>query len=200
MKLLMRRALCALLVLAPLPLLAGSTLPAEGRIEVGFAPHDDVERLVMDQIDGARQAVYVQAYALTSRGIAKTLIAAAQRGIRVEVVADRDLVLKDERSALPRAAGNGVAVWLDGRYAMAHSKVMIIDPDGKEPVVITGSYNFSHSATTENAENVIVLSGNRPLAQAYLDNWKRHRAQSVSFAEAVVEFQKNAAKDPAAPQ
>lgn len=196
----LRGALCAALVVLATPLWAGSTLPAEGRIEVGFAPHDDVERLVMDQIDGAKQAVYVQAYSLTSRGIVKTLIAAAQRGIRVEVVADRDLVLKDDRSALPRAAGNGVAVWLDGRYAMAHSKVMIVDPDGKEPVVITGSYNFSHSGATRNAENVIVLSGNRPLAQAYLDNWKRHRAQSVSFTDAVIESQKNAGKERIAPQ
>ncbi|MFX9866844.1 phospholipase D-like domain-containing protein, partial [Acinetobacter baumannii] len=88
-----------------------------------------------DQIDGARQAVYVQAYTLTSRNIVKTLIAAAERGVKVEVVADRDKVLKDERSALPRAAGNGVKVWLDGDHAAAHSKVMIIDPDGKEPVV-----------------------------------------------------------------
>jgi phosphatidylserine/phosphatidylglycerophosphate/cardiolipin synthase-like enzyme len=186
----------ALLLALPMPAPAAANLPAEGRVEVGFAPWDDVERLVMDQIDGARQAVYVQAYTLTSRNIVKTLIAAAERGVRVEVVADRDKVLKDERSALPRAAGNGVALWLDGQHAAAHNKVMIIDPEGKEPVVITGSYNFSHSGKTENAENVVVLTGHRALARAYLDNWKRHRAQSVSFADAVVQMR---AQEPATP-
>ncbi|MBC7205743.1 MAG: phospholipase D family protein [Methyloversatilis sp.] len=190
----LRGALFAATMLAAMPLSAGRTLPAEGKVEVAFAPWDDVERLVMDQIDGARQAVYVQAYTLTSRNIVKTLIAAAERGVKVEVVADRDKVLKDERSALPRAAGNGVKVWLDGDHAAAHSKVMIIDPDGKEPVVVTGSYNFSYSAKSENAENVMVLSGHRALAQTYLDNWKRHRAKSMSFADAVVQTQ---AKDAA---
>ena len=86
-------------------------------------------------------------------------------------------------------------VWLDGDHAAAHSKVMIIDPDGKEPVVVTGSYNFSYSAKSENAENVMVLSGHRALAQTYLENWKRHRAKSMSFADAVVQTQ---AKDAAA--
>lgn len=98
----LRGALFAALLLAAAPLSAGSTLPAEGKVEVAFAPWDDVERLVMDQIDGARQAIYVQAYTLTSRNIAKTLIAAAERGVKVEVLADRDKVLKDERSAVPR--------------------------------------------------------------------------------------------------
>lgn len=182
-----RGALFAALLLAALPLQAGRTLPAEGTVEVAFAPWDDVERLVMDQIDGARQAIYVQAYTLTSRNIAKTLIAARERGVKVEVIADRDKVLKDEHSALPRVAGNGVTLWLDGNYSAAHSKVMVIDPDGKAPVVVTGSYNFSYAGKAKNAENVVVLAGQRALAQAYLDNWKRHRAQSVSFAEAIVE-------------
>ncbi len=178
-------ALFATLMLAALPAHSGSVLPAEGTVEVAFAPWDDVERLVMDQIDGARQAVYVQAYMLTSRNIAKTLIAAHERGLKVEVIADRDKVLGDEHSALPRVAGHGVTLWLDGSHAAAHSKVMIIDPDGRTPVVVTGSYNFSQSGKTKNAENVIVLSGQRALVRSYMDNWNRHRARSVSFSDAV---------------
>lgn len=175
---------------------AGPALPAEGKVEVGFAPWDDVERLVMDQIDGAKQAVYVQAYMLTSRQIAKTLIAAHERGLKVEVIADREKVLKDEYSALPRVAGHGVPLWLDGAYSAAHSKVMIIDPDGKDPVVVTGSYNFSVAGKSKNAENVLVLSGQRALAALYMQNWKRHRAQSVSFADAVQETLRGEAVTP----
>ncbi len=126
----LRGALFAATMLAAMPLSAGRTLPAEGKVEVAFAPWDDVERLVMDQIDGARQAVYVQAYTLTSRNIVKTLIAAAERGVKVEVVADRDKVLKDERSALPRAAGNGVKVWLDGDHAETNPPRRGRSPEG----------------------------------------------------------------------
>lgn len=192
----LRGALLAACFLIALPLQAASVMPAEGRVEVAFAPWDDVERLVMDQIDGAKQAVYVQAYTLTSRNIARTLIAARERGLKVEVIADRDKVLKDEHSALPRVAGNGVTLWLDGKYSAAHSKVMIIDPDGKEPVVVTGSYNFSYAGKAKNAENVLVLSGQRALAKSYMDNWKRHREQSVSFADAIVETMGEPASTP----
>ena len=190
----MRSVLFAAVMLAALPVQAGGVIRAEGTVEVAFAPWDDAERLVMDQIDGAKQAIYVQAYALTSRNIARTLIAARERGLKVEIIADRDKVLKDEHSALPRVAGSGAALWLDGRYAAAHGKVMIIDPDGKDPVVVTGSYDFSANGKPDNAENVLVLSGNRALAKSYMDNWQRHRAQSVSFADAIDQLNRDAAR------
>ncbi|HEY9193249.1 MAG TPA: phospholipase D-like domain-containing protein [Methyloversatilis sp.] len=190
----MRSALFAAMMLTALPLQAGGMIRAEGSVEVAFAPWDDAERLVMDQIDGAKQAIYVQAYALTSRNIARTLIAARERGLKVEIIADRDKVLKDEHSALPRVAGSGAALWLDGHYTAAHSKVMIVDPDGKDPVVVTGSYDFSTNGKPDNAENVLVLSGNRALAKSYMDNWQRHRAQSVSFADAIDQMNKDAAR------
>ena len=189
-----RCVLFAAVMLAAQPVQAGGAIRAEGTVEVAFAPWDDAERLVMDQIDGAKQAIYVQAYALTSRNIARTLIAARERGLKVEIIADRDKVLKDEHSALPRVAGSGAALWLDGRYAAAHGKVMIVDPDGKEPVVVTGSYDFSANGKPDNAENVLVLSGNRALAKSYMDNWQRHRAQSVSFADAIDQMNKDAAR------
>lgn len=180
-----RNALFACLLAASLQIQAGTVLPAEGKVEAAFAPWDDVERLVMDQIDGARQAVYVQAHVLTSRRIAKTLIAARERGLTVEVIADRNRVLNDETSALPRVSGHGAMLWLDGSHSIARSSVMIIDPEGREPVVVTGSYDFGATGAARNADNVIVLSGQRALAKAYMDNWKRHRTQSISFADAV---------------
>lgn len=175
----------AILLATSVQVRAGTVLPAEGKVETAFAPWDDVERLVMDQIDGARQAVYVQAHAVTSRRIAKTLIGARERGLTVEVIADRSRVLNDETSALPLVSGHGAMLWLDGRHGAARSSVMIIDPDGREPVVVTGSYDFGPTGAARNADNVIVLSGQRALAKAYMDNWKRHRMQSVSFADAV---------------
>lgn len=181
-----RSALFATLLAASLQVQAGTALPAEGKVETAFGPWDDVEGLVMDQIDGARQAVYVQAHALTSRRIAKTLIAARERGLTVEVIADRNRVLKDETSALPRVSGHGAMLWLDGSHSIARSSVMIIDPEGREPVVVTGSYDFDPAGAAQHADNVIVLSGQRALAKAYMDNWKRHRAHSVSFADAVM--------------
>lgn len=42
-----------------------------------------------------------------------------------------------------------------------HSKTMVIDADGEEPLVITGSFNWSSSATVSNDEYLLVLKGER---------------------------------------
>jgi phosphatidylserine/phosphatidylglycerophosphate/cardiolipin synthase-like enzyme len=51
-----------------------------------------------------------------------------------------------------------------------HSKVIVIDPFGKKPVVITGSHNLGHKASTENDDNMMIVVGNAPLAAAYAIN------------------------------
>lgn len=52
-------------------------------------------------------------------------------------------------------------------FAIVHSKVIIIDPNGKNPVVITGSHNFSASASQKNDENMAIIKGDHALAKAY---------------------------------
>jgi phosphatidylserine/phosphatidylglycerophosphate/cardiolipin synthase-like enzyme len=48
--------------------------------------------------------------------------------------------------------------------------VVVIDPFGPDPVVITGSHNFSGSASTKNDENFIIIKGDPALAEAYAVN------------------------------
>jgi phosphatidylserine/phosphatidylglycerophosphate/cardiolipin synthase-like enzyme len=55
-------------------------------------------------------------------------------------------------------------------HAIIHSKVLIIDPFSDDPTVVTGSHNFSISASKNNDENFIVIQGDRPLAEAYAVN------------------------------
>ena len=51
-----------------------------------------------------------------------------------------------------------------------HSKVIVIDPFGKKPVVITGSHNLGYKASTKNDDNMMIVEGNAPLAAAYAIN------------------------------
>ena len=69
-------------------------------------------------------------------------------------------------------------VWLDGVHAAAHDKVIIIDAALPGAAVITGSYNFTRAAQQSNAENVVVLSGNRAIAERFLANFEKHRSES----------------------
>jgi hypothetical protein len=51
--------------------------------------------------------------------------------------------------------------------AIVHSKTIVIDPFSDDCAVITGSHNFSDSASQHNDENLVIVRGNKKLAQAY---------------------------------
>jgi phosphatidylserine/phosphatidylglycerophosphate/cardiolipin synthase-like enzyme len=55
-------------------------------------------------------------------------------------------------------------------HAIVHSKVLVIDPFSEGAIVITGSHNFSTSASAKNDENFVIIKGERALAEAYAVN------------------------------
>lgn len=167
------------------PIAAAVELPAQGRVEVLFTPWDDAEGAILREIGQARQSIRVQAFLITSRNIARALIAAHERGVAVRVLADREMVAKGENTRVPDLHSSGIDVRLETRYASAHNKILLIDVEGNHPVVITGSYNFTFSAQARNAENLLILRDHPPLARAYLANWRRHRDEALPFDEAL---------------
>jgi hypothetical protein len=55
-------------------------------------------------------------------------------------------------------------------YAVTHSKYVVIDPFTDGCVVITGSHNQGYQASYNNDENLAIIKGHRPLAEAYAAN------------------------------
>ncbi|OIQ84386.1 phospholipase D precursor [mine drainage metagenome] len=171
------------LLLLPAPAWPAAVLPARGTIELEFSPWDDAEAAILRVLQGARRAIYVQAYLFTSRPLAQALIEARARGVAVYLLSDRETLVKDEggRSQIPRLAAAGIPVWVEVRYAAAHNKIIIVDPELASAAVVTGSYNYTYSAQARNAENLLILRGNPELARAYLDNWRRHRQDALPY-------------------
>ncbi|WP_316166824.1 MULTISPECIES: phospholipase D-like domain-containing protein [unclassified Bradyrhizobium] len=69
-----------------------------------------------------------------------------------------------------------------------HTKYMISDPLGSNPVIIVGSANFSDASAITNDENMLVIKGNEILADIYLGEFMRlfsHYAfrESLSFKD-----------------
>lgn len=156
---------------------------AQGTAEVLFTPWDDAEGAIVRALDDARKTIHVQAYLITSRPIANALFAAVVRGVKVELLVDREMAIKAANSQVSELASRGVSVWLETRYAAAHNKVIIIDTVTAMPVVITGSYNYTWSAQARNAENILLLRGDANLAKRYLDNWQRHRGEAQAWTD-----------------
>lgn len=67
----------------------------------------------------------------------------------------------DFHSWIPELLGAGVHV---------HSKVIVLDPFGENPVLMTGSHNLGFKASSKNDDNLVIIEGNAPLAVAYAVN------------------------------
>jgi phosphatidylserine/phosphatidylglycerophosphate/cardiolipin synthase-like enzyme len=163
-----------------------SAIKATGTVEVAFSPWDDPEAALIRLIQSAKRSIRIQAYLFTSRPLARALLDAHSRGVAVEVLADAEQTARGDNSQIPLLAMAGIPVHVEVRYAAAHNKILIVDAELPGAAVATGSFNFTYSAQARNAENLLILRGNRKLVRTYLDNWQRHRLDAVPYAEAVL--------------
>lgn len=163
--------------------LAAGPLPATGTVETLFTPWDDAEGALLRVLQEARKTLHVQAYLLTSRVLARALMDARARGVAVEILTDREMLKNGESSQIPRLAEAGIPVRLEVRFAAAHNKILLVDAEEADPTVVTGSYNFTWSAQARNAENLLILRGDKALARAYLNNWRRHSGEALPYPE-----------------
>ena len=62
---------------------------------------------------------------------------------------------------------------LNKHVAFIHDKFLLCDPLGPDPVVVSGSANFSRASTTDNDENMIIIRGDRRVADIYFTEFNR---------------------------
>lgn len=75
-----------------------------------------------------------------------------------------------------------------------HTKYMLVDPLGPKPVVVTGSANFSEASTNKNNENMLVIRGDKRVADIYLGEFMRLYSH-YAFREAVKIARENGETD-----
>lgn len=146
-------------------------------IQACFTPGQDCTHQITEHIAKAENSILVQAYGFSSKDIADALIAAKNRGVKVEVILDKSQ-RSQKYSLLRYIADVGIPVWIDTKPAIAHNKVMIID----EKEVITGSFNFTDAAQKRNAENLVFITDFK-LAQEYIQNWENREHLSTPYPQ-----------------
>lgn len=167
---------CRQLALLMLLLLWGLSLPGSAQEwRVYFSPQGGATDAIVATLEQAKKSIYIQAYSFTSAPIAKALLAAKKRGVKVEAILDKSNKT-DKYSAADFLLHAGIPTYIDSAHKIAHNKVMIID----EEIVITGSFNFTKAAEFDNAENLLIIR-DRNLAAKYLANWHQHLAHSEPY-------------------
>ena len=144
-------------------------------LEVYFSPHGGCTDAIIRELNQAKSTVLVQAYSFTSAPIAKALVNAHKRGVKVEVILDKSQ-RTEKYSSADFLHNSGIPTKIDAQHAIAHNKVMIIDGE----TVITGSFNFTKAAEENNAENVLVIH-DKKLAERYTRNWQDHAQHSEIY-------------------
>jgi len=143
----------------------------------GLGAPDDLEKVIVDFIDGAKTSLDVAVQEIESRPITEALVRARQRGVRIRLVLEQDYLRADKPWADPFTVGgedeenrNLFAVLLranvdaraDYNPDIFHQKFIVRDSGGPRRALLTGSTNFTPTGTgshgsRKNLNHVVIV-------------------------------------------
>ncbi len=125
---------------------------------------------IITELYNAKSEILVQAYPLTSVPIAKALIDAKKRGIKIEVVLDKSQGW--EKYIPPDLVGSArIVTFIDDKHGIDPNMIIIVDRN----ILITGGRNFS------NGENILIIKEHKPLVDLYIQDFKGHEGHSKRY-------------------
>ncbi|SFU87767.1 Phosphatidylserine/phosphatidylglycerophosphate/cardiolipin synthase [Polaromonas sp. YR568] len=68
---------------------------------------------------------------------------------------------------------NAKLLGLNKHVSYVHSKFLLFNPLGADPIVVTGSANFSKASTNSNDENMLLIRGDQRVADIYFTEFNR---------------------------
>lgn len=146
-------------------------------IRAMFSPHGGIASAIRAELDKSTKNIYCQAYHLSSQQIIASFISARRRGIPCNIIVDASQP-KTNYEFLNQLRLAGCHILVDRAHRINHNKVIIID----DAMLITGSYNFSNTAETHNAESILFLQ-HQPTIDAFKADWFKHALHSKPLTD-----------------
>ncbi|MFN0275046.1 MAG: phospholipase D-like domain-containing protein, partial [Chitinophagales bacterium] len=148
------------------------------RVELYFSPSDDVETQIIRQINNADHDLYFAIFTLTRFGISYTIEDAVEdRGVFAAGMYDEtDPSDSTAITVLEDALGERFRKHIGS--VQLHHKYLIVDPhcNQADPIVLTGSHNWSSSANSRNDENTLIIHDS-VAANIYYQEWVARYAE-----------------------
>jgi phosphatidylserine/phosphatidylglycerophosphate/cardiolipin synthase-like enzyme len=135
-----------------------------------FSPGDDCLHRIRRLIGEARQTLDICVFTITDNRIVQKLEEAQKSGVAIRIISDNDKSM-DLGSDLDYLIRAGIACRFDRTTAHMHHKFAIADRD----LLLSGSYNWTRSAASENNENVVVsnnISIVKSFAEKFEEMWR----------------------------
>lgn len=121
-----------------------------------FGPGTDCLRALLEAWRRVRERADVCVFTITDDRLTREIEAAVRRGVRVRIVSD-DAKSEDPGSDVDRLRAAGAEIVLDAGEAHMHHKFAVFD----RHQLVTGSFNWTRSASEVNAENLVVTDDPR---------------------------------------
>jgi phosphatidylserine/phosphatidylglycerophosphate/cardiolipin synthase-like enzyme len=119
-----------------------------------FSPNGNVKERIIERVKASADSIDVMCFQFTSRPLAKSLVAARERGVRVRVLLDASKTEeKNSMYGFLKSKQINVKRLTSPKKGIMHNKVAVFD----SKAVLTGSYNWTTGAEYYNYENAVFL-------------------------------------------
>ncbi|HOU99142.1 MAG TPA: phospholipase D-like domain-containing protein [Bacteroidales bacterium] len=130
-----------------------STIP----VQLYFSPSDGTTSKIVDAINTADFTIDIAMFTFINNDLGDAVVAAKQRGVQVRAIIENVNYIGSEYQKL---LNNGIQVLSHASLPYDfHHKYCIIDAfyQNSDPIVVTGSHNWTNSAEEDNDENTVII-------------------------------------------
>jgi len=130
-----------------------SYFPVMAKTRVYFSLYDDPGAVIIEHLSKAEESIHIAMYYFTDSQLSREVVRAKNRGVEVKIYLDSSQV--DAQYSKARFLINeGIKnIRISSNRYLMHNKFAIID----NTIVLTGSYNWTASASERNDENLLVI-------------------------------------------
>ncbi|WP_289054337.1 phospholipase D-like domain-containing protein [Carboxylicivirga marina] len=132
-----------------------------------FSPGSDCLMTIIKQLNKCTTSADICVFTISDDRIRDEIVSAINRGIKVRIISDDDKTM-DRGSDMDYLSDNGAEVKIDHSPHHMHHKFAIFD----SKVLLTGSYNWTRSASEFNQENIIETNNTEAL-EKYIKEFER---------------------------
>lgn len=133
---------------------------------------DNIQETLLSELDSAKRSIYVAVAWFTDTNLFEKLLDKLDDGVQVSVVIVKDEINDRGWNDFTRITQKGGQFFsIEG--TLMHNKFCVID----ERVVITGSYNWTYKAATQNIENITVTCNDYDLSLKFIQQFRQITGQ-----------------------
>ena len=140
--------------------------PCYADISVFFTPSKKCEMSIIHRIDNAKKSIDIAVYAINNKSIVDAIKEAHNRGIKIRILTDK-LQASNKKSRVYDLYKYGIKIRINSKYKIEHNKFAIFDYNN----VVTGSYNWTESASDKNSENCLFVNRDKKIIKEYINRF-----------------------------